>query len=86
MVYFRYNFEIKQQFRDYGKVDLINIQQLGGARYWQMGDDRMPKRVMTGQMLENRRRGSPTIRWRDSIEKDAKEILGAGNREAAAPG
>lgn len=40
--------------------------------------NRIPKRILEGQIISRKRRGRPTTRWRDNVGKDAEELQEIG--------
>jgi hypothetical protein len=40
-----------------------------------MGDNTMPKRMLTGRLYSKTREGRPTMRWLNDVESDLKKMV-----------
>ena len=72
----RHNQEIRELT---GQIKLQNEVIVRRLRYAghcsRMGDDRVPKRILNGQVQGRRPLGRPRYRWNDNIKQDIGEVI-----------
>ncbi|KAF2881629.1 hypothetical protein ILUMI_24541 [Ignelater luminosus] len=71
--------------QDLDIVDFVKIQRLRWAGYVaRMLEERIPRRIMRGDMIGYRTRGRPRTRRRDNVRNDAESMLGIRNWQGVA--
>lgn len=76
----RYNFELRQLYKEANIVEFAKLLRLKWAGHVErMDDHRIPKKIHQGQIEGRRTRGRPRQRWSDNIEEDARQILNTQN-------
>ena len=56
-------------------VKWINGQRISWLGHLERMEDRMPKNIFTQQLVGTKRKGTPSKRWREEVERDL-QVLG----------
>ncbi|GFV88004.1 uncharacterized protein TNCV_3241541 [Trichonephila clavipes] len=71
----RSNLELYQSYKECDIVNFTKIQRIKWAGHFvRMNEDHTTKKVFNAQPIGLRRKGRPTLRWIDGLEKDLQVL------------